>query len=99
MAELPQRLIAVALKALPVDPEGDREMVARWNVVETSEEDRAAEPNLPERYTVPVIDDAFPVAREVVRAVLMELATTASREVALQLLDVADRVSEEVSDG
>jgi hypothetical protein len=90
--ELSDRLIDVTLAALPVDPESDCEMVVGWTVVETSAEDRAVEPNLPERYTVPVIDHAVPVAVRVVKAVLMELAKTAGRDWKRQLHDLAERV-------
>lgn len=92
VADLPERLIEATLNALPIDPDSDREMVARWNIVVPDAEDRAVEPNLPESYSVPVIDDAEPVAVAVVRAVLMELAKTAPRDFALQLLDVVDRL-------
>lgn len=92
MRELSDRLIDVTLTALPIDPESDGEMVVGWNIVETSAEDRAVEPNLPERYTVPVIDHAHPVAVRVVKAVLMELARTAGRDWAQQLRDLAERV-------
>ena len=90
--ELCDRLIDATLAALPVDPESDCEMVVDWTVVTTSAEDRAVEPNLPERYTVPVIDHAVPVAVRVAKAVLMELAKTAGRDWSLQLRQLADRV-------
>lgn len=90
--ELCDRLIDATLAALPVDPESDCEMVVGWNTVTTTAEDRAAEPNLPDRYTVPVIDHAVPVAVRVTKAVLMELAKTAGRDWKQQLRDLADRV-------
>lgn len=98
MRELCDRLIDATLAALPIDPESDCEMVVGWNVVETSAEDRAVEPNLPALYAVPVIDHAVPVAVGVVKAVLMELAKTAGRDWALQLMDLADRVENTYTD-
>lgn len=92
MAELHVRLVNAVLAALPLEPDSDREMVVRWDESGFTAEERAEDINLPERYFTPVIDDARPVAVEVVCAVLIELAKTAPRGYALQLLDIRDAV-------
>lgn len=98
MAELHELLIQAALDTLPLDPDSDGEMVVRWKEDGFTEAERAEDINLAEKYYTPVIDDARPVAVEVVAAVLMELAKNVHRPLALQLLDIRDRVAAEVND-
>jgi hypothetical protein len=92
VAELHELLIQAALATLPLDPSTEGDMVVGWKEDGFTEAERAQDINLPEKYYIPVIDDARPVAVEVVAAVLMELAKNVHRPLALQLLDVRDAV-------
>lgn len=83
------RLVSAVLAALPIDPDSDSEMVTGYETVHVTAEDRAAEPALPESYSVPIFGDAEGVARKVVRAVLLALAEEmdASAPTYLAMLD------------
>jgi hypothetical protein len=95
VAELHELLVNAALQALPLEPDSDNEMVAKWDVVEHTDAQCAEDVNLPKRYAIPVIADARPVARNVVSAVLMELAKSSDRDTALRLLDLRDHLTRE----
>lgn len=54
MADLAERLLQAAVAALPLDPDSDEpETLIGWELIKPTAEERAAEPNLPEQYSVP----------------------------------------------
>lgn len=79
MSDLSRSLVDAAAEAFPPDPcePDDRETVVDWELISTTEADRAEDINLPEMYSVPIFGPVEQVARAAVAAVLETLAATA----------------------
>jgi hypothetical protein len=74
VANLAERLLRAAVAALPLDPDVDEpETLIGWEVVTPTVEERAAEPCLPEQYSMPGFGPAGIVAARVAVAVLRVL--------------------------
>jgi hypothetical protein len=74
VADLAQRLLQAAIAALPLDPDvEDPETLIGWELVKPTVTERAAEPCLPEQYSVPEFGPAEIVAAKVAAAVLRVL--------------------------
>lgn len=74
MADLAERLLRAAVAALPLDPDVDEpETLIGWELVKPTAVQRAAEPCLPEQYSMPGFGPAGIVAARVAVAVLRVL--------------------------
>jgi len=76
VSDLSQSLVDAAAAVFPVDPVApdDMETVVDYNLISTTEEERASEINLPEMYSVPQWGPVEQIARAAVAAVLETLA-------------------------